>query len=224
MTNKTTGDNRHQSTRQCLSFFLLSIIAALLNAAIAAESTGPVRVRTLGSFSDGNTINVYTSDLLDKKNPAGCGKTDFYAFLIDGKQIIYDLIKSSVIAGREVSLGISSGTCSSNDRPLIISANISTETSRAGPVAARGVGGGKVTQIRAHANDIFYFTTESYSGGPTCNTSLHWAVSLNTEAGRAMHSNIMTAFATGESVAVAGSGMCDVISTRESVLSVTVTQ
>jgi hypothetical protein len=83
-----------------------------------------------------------------------------------------------------------------------------------------GEGSGKITQIMPGAtNGAVLFTTEIHSNKPACSTQGNeWALSVNTEGGRAMYAALLQAAATGQRIWVTGKNDCSVWGDREAPL------
>lgn len=92
-------------------------------------------------------------------------------------------------------------------------------------VAAAGGVIGNITGVIAHSGDggngsgLFMFSVEGQrSGAPSCNTANEgkdWAMSLESEAGRAMYALVLSAHAQGKRIYVTGTGHCDSWGDRE---------
>jgi hypothetical protein len=86
--------------------------------------------------------------------------------------------------------------------------------------ASAGEGSGRITQIMPGAtNGAVLFTTEIHSNKPACSTQGNeWALSVNTEGGRAMYAALLQAAATGQRIWVTGKNDCSVWGDREAPL------
>ena len=69
---------------------------------------------------------------------------------------------------------------------------------------------------------LFFNTTGSHTGGPSCATGTRWAIDTTTSAGQTMASVVLTAYALGKQIAVTGTGTCSAWSDTETVYYLTV--
>ena len=80
-----------------------------------------------------------------------------------------------------------------------------------------GSGKGKVTRIYAHTGDVIMFDVGQHLDKPACSTvGTQWALSLNSDAGKAMYSLLLSAAAQGQEVIVHGTNVCSAWGDRES--------
>jgi hypothetical protein len=87
-----------------------------------------------------------------------------------------------------------------------------------GASLAVGSSAGAVSQPLTLGSDpgVFIFTAGPHTSKPACSTvGNDWAVNLTTPAGRSQQALVMLAYAMGKSVGVAGKGVCDAWSDRE---------
>ena len=85
-----------------------------------------------------------------------------------------------------------------------------------------GSGTGKVTRIGVRQPDVVIFTTETHINMPACSTvGNDWALSLNTENGKAMYAFLLSVVAQGKSVSVTGTNECQAWADRETPLYIT---
>ena len=71
-----------------------------------------------------------------------------------------------------------------------------------------GTRSGTIVYELVHGLNVFMFQTANYTNVPSCSTAQAFAISLNSEAGRLMAAQIISAHAQGKSVTVIGSGVC----------------
>lgn len=82
--------------------------------------------------------------------------------------------------------------------------------------AHAGRSAGQVTQIIAHEGDVVMFSSGFHQDKPLCSTvGEDWALSLSTQAGKAMYALVLSAHAQGKPINVIGSGTCAAWGDRE---------
>lgn len=83
--------------------------------------------------------------------------------------------------------------------------------------ATAGEGGGRITKLMPGLNaGAVIFTTETHTNKPACSTQANdWALSVNTEGGRAMYALLLSAASTGKTINVVGKNDCSVWADRE---------
>ena len=83
--------------------------------------------------------------------------------------------------------------------------------------AVAGDSSGKVTHLMAYSGNVVMFAAGQHNNPPPCSTvGNHWALSLNSETGKAMYAMLLSAAAQGHTVNVFGENACSAWGDRES--------
>lgn len=96
------------------------------------------------------------------------------------------------------------------------------------PAWAAGQSQGVVNTLMIYDGVVIFSIgspVQNHTNKPACSTiGEEWAVSLSTDAGRAIYAALLTALTTGQTVTIGGTGSCGAWSDREEARSLLITR